>query len=313
MNRRSFAKLALSSSAAIPLASTVFGASGVPAGTPPFRLNFAPHYGHFKHSAGKNILDQIRFAQDQGFTAWEDNRMMRREPDEQRAIGDLLERLGMTMGTFVIYVDMVNPALTGHRLDVKSRARDPEAVGDMLRKQISKGIETAKRCRARWATFVPSAYDPSVPKEYQTANVADHLKACAELCEPNGLTLAIEPLNPVSHPGLFLQRISHARQICKMVASPSVKILNDLFHQQITEGNLISNLRQAWDEIAYIQVGDVPGRKQPGTGEINFAHIMKWLDDKGYSGIIGLEHGIQNREASGEQELIQAYRAIDPS
>ena len=239
--------------------------------------------------------------------------MMKREPAEQKAIGALLDQLGMTMGTFVIYVDMVNPALTGNRLDAKSRTRDPQAVRAMLEKQIAKGLDTAKRCGARWATFVPAAYDPSVSQEYQTANVVEHLKACAALCEPSGLTLVIEPLNSVSHPGVFLRRLSHAYQICKMVDSPNVKILNDLFHQQITEGNLISNLRQAWDEIAYIQIGDVPGRKEPGTGEINFANVMAWLSNKGYQGIIGMEHSIKNREPQGEQELIQAYRSIDPA
>jgi hydroxypyruvate isomerase len=96
-----------------------------------------------------------------------------------------------------------------------------------------------------------------------------------------------------------------------MVDSPSVKILDDLFHQQTTEGNLIANMKAAWDEIAYIQVGDVPGRKEPNTGEINFANIIHWLDEKGYEGIIGMEHGIKNREPEGEQALIQAYRSID--
>ena len=96
-----------------------------------------------------------------------------------------------------------------------------------------------------------------------------------------------------------------------MVDSPSVKILDDLFHQQTTEGNLIANMKAAWDEIAYIQVGDVPGRKEPNTGEINFAKIMSWLNKKGYKGVIGMEHGIKNREPEGEQKLIQAYRSID--
>lgn len=312
MNRRTFAKSAFAAAAASSFASSSLAASNARSDKAPFSLKFAPHDGHFKLSAGLNILDQIRYAADQGFTAWEDNRMMKREPDEQKAIGKTLESLDMTMGTFVIYVDMVNPVLTGNRLDGKSRTRDSKAVRSMLDKQISNGLEVAKRCGAQWATFVPGAADPSVPQEYQTANVVEHLKRCAELSEPAGITLVIEPLNNVSHPGLFLQRLSHAYQICKMVDSPSVKILNDLFHQQITEGNLISNMHQAWSEIAYIQVGDVPGGKQPGTGEINFAHIMRWLNEKGYEGVIGMEHGIKNREPEREMELIRAYREIDP-
>ncbi|MGY8695828.1 MAG: hydroxypyruvate isomerase family protein [Verrucomicrobiia bacterium] len=316
MNRRTFTRTAISAAAvaslpAITLANHHETNSGASHSKNSFKMKFAPHLGHFKHAAGKEILDQIRYAHDQGFTAWEDNRMPGREPSEQKAIGALLQQLGMTMGTFVIYVDMKNPVLSGNRLDASKRARDPKAVRELLRKKITAGIEVSKRCGAKWSTFVPAIADASVPLEYQTANVVDHLKFCAELCEPSGLTLILEPLNAVSHPGIFLQRISHAHQICKMVDSPSVKILDDLFHQQTTEGNLIANMKAAWDEIAYIQVGDVPGRKEPNTGEINFANIIHWLDEKGYEGIIGMEHGIKNREPEGEQALIQAYRSID--
>jgi len=317
MNRRTFAKTAMTAAVA-SLPAAAFGnhhetPSGGSRSNASFTMNFAPHNGQFKHSAGKEILDQIRYAYDQGFTAWEDNRMSKRELPDQKAIGKLLEQLGMTMGTFVIYVDVVNPVLTGNRLDVSKRSRDTKAARALLEKKILDGIEVAKRCGAKWATFIPGATDPSVPLEYQTANVVEHLKSCAGLCEPSGLTLLIEPLNNVSHPGVFLQRISQAHQICKMVSNPRLKILDDLYHQQITEGNLIANMRDAWDEIAYIQVGDVPGRKQPTTGEINFANIMKWLHEKEYQGLIGMEHGIENREAEGEQELIQAYRSIDAS
>jgi hydroxypyruvate isomerase len=121
----------------------------------------------------------------------------------------------------------------------------------------------------------------------------------------------LEPLNYLDHPGCLLQRIAHAHQICRMVGSPSVKILDDLYHQQITEGNLITNMIEAWDEIAYIQVGDVPGRKEPTTGEINYRHIFQWLHDRGYTGVIGMEHGLKNTGREGEQALIQAYRAVD--
>ena len=96
-----------------------------------------------------------------------------------------------------------------------------------------------------------------------------------------------------------------------MVGSPSVKILFDIYHQQVTEGNLVTNMTDAWDEIAYIQVGDVPGRKEPTTGEINYKHIFHWLQVRGYDGVIGMEHGLQNRGLEGEKALIAAYRAVD--
>ena len=99
--------------------------------------------------------------------------------------------------------------------------------------------------------------------------------------------------------------------ICQAVNSPSCKILDDLYHQQITEGNLIPNMDQAWSEIAYIQVGDNPGRKEPGTGEINYNNIFRHLHKKQYKGIVGMEHGNSIEGKEGEKALISAYLEVD--
>lgn len=272
---------------------------------------FAPNGRHFTNHVGKNVLDQIQYAYEQGFRGWEDNRMLEREKAEQDAMAHLFDKLGMTLGVFVAYGDFINPVMSGNRLDVTKKQRDKEAVRAMLTQKMKDAVELAKRVNAKWCTVVPTAQDPSVPHAYQTANVVEHLKYMAEICEPSGLTMVLEPLNYINHPGLFLQKTSHGHQICKMVDSPSCKILNDLYHQQITEGNLITNMEEAWDEIAYIQVGDVPGRKEPTTGEINYKKIFQWLNDKGYKGIIGMEHGISQKGAEGEEGLMAAYRSVD--
>ena len=95
------------------------------------------------------------------------------------------------------------------------------------------------------------------------------------------------------------------------MVSPSCKILFDIYHQQITEGNLIPNLDKSWEEIAYIQVGDNPGRKEPTTGEINYRNIFGRLHEKGYTGIIGREHGTSKKGKEGLKALLAAYRKID--
>lgn len=274
-------------------------------------MKFGPNARHFSHLAGENILDQIRFAHDQGFTAWEDNRAPRRPVEEQKAMGQLLEKLGMTMGVFVSYADFKNPTFTGQRLSRDERKRDPEAVRALVEGKMHEAVEVAKRLGATWTTIVPGAVDLSLLDEYQTQNTVELLKRCADILEPHGIVAVLEPLNRINHPGCFLQRVGQANQICKMVESPSVKILDDLYHQQITEGSLITNMIDAWDEIAYIQVGDVPGRKEPTTGEINYQHIFQWLHDRGYDGVIGMEHGISQSGADGERRLIEAYREVD--
>jgi hydroxypyruvate isomerase len=123
--------------------------------------------------------------------------------------------------------------------------------------------------------------------------------------------MVLEPLNFRDHPGMFLTEIPQAYMICKAVDSPSCKILFDMYHQQITEGNIIPNIDAAWDEIAYFQVGDVPGRNEPTTGEINYRRIFEHIQGKGYTGVLGMEHGKSREGIEGERALIDAYRQSD--
>jgi hydroxypyruvate isomerase len=176
---------------------------------------------------------------------------------------------------------------------------------------MKKGVETSKRVNCPWALLVPGRYDESLAWEYQTANVIENLRAGLEICEPAGLILVLEPLNPKDHPGLFLTRIPQAYAICRAVASPSCKILNDMYHQQITEGNLIPNIDMAWSELSAFHVGDSPGRNEPGTGEINYRNIFKHLYQKGYRGVLCMEHGHSLEGKKGERAVIDAYRACD--
>ena len=99
--------------------------------------------------------------------------------------------------------------------------------------------------------------------------------------------------------------------ICKAISRPSCKILFDIYHQQITEGNLIPNIDRCWDEIAYFQCGDNPGRKEPGTGEINFRNVFRHIHAKGFTGIVGMEHGKSDDSKVGEQAVIAAYVDAD--
>ena len=120
--------------------------------------------------------------------------------------------------------------------------------------------------------------------------------------------MVLEPLNPWrDHPGLFLTKVPQAYMICQAVGSPSCKILFDIYHQQITEGNLIPNIDRAWDEIAYFQMGDNPGRKEPTTGEINYKNVFQHIHGKGYTGVMGMEHGNSKpgdrRRAGGHRRL----------
>ena len=268
----------------------------------PFRLKYAPHFGMFRHHAGGDLVDQLEFVADEGFTAFEDNGMPGRPPEDQERIAKAMERLGLTMGVFVAHADMRNPTFVSAPADARER----------IEQDMKRAVEVAKRVNATWCTVVPGSYVKNREWGYQTANVIDNLRFAAEICEPAGLVMVLEPLNPWrDHPGLFLSKVPQAYAICRAVDSPSCKILDDLYHQQITEGNLIPNIDQAWSEIAYFQVGDNPGRKEPGTGEINYRRVFGHIHEKGFDGVVGMEHGNALPGKDGERALLDAYRAAD--
>jgi hydroxypyruvate isomerase len=107
---------------------------------------------------------------------------------------------------------------------------------------------------------------------------------------------------------MFLSKSPQAYEICKAVDSPSCKILFDIYHQQIQEGNLIPNIEKCWNEIAYFQIGDNPGRNEPTTGEINYKNVFKFISSKNYQGILGMEHGNSIEGKNGEQTVINTYQ-----
>ncbi len=158
-------------------------------------------------------------------------------------------------------------------------------------------------------TVVPGFFDRKQNMGMQTANVVDALRRGAEIFESHGLVMVLEPLSDT--PELFLRTSDQSYEICKAVKSPSCKILYDIYHMQRNEGNLMANIDATWDEIAYFQIGDNPGRKEPGTGEINYKNIFAHIHQKGYQGVLGMEHGVAGEGKAGEQALIEAYRRVD--
>jgi len=308
LRRRDFITASLASAAALAaprLAGTAWAGTArqAPAAAPGrrFRLNYAPSLGQFKAHAGTDLASQVAFAADEGFTAMFDNGLMNRPAADQEIIVRETQKRNMKLGPFVLLADFNNKNLV---------LRD-SGVRAMLQQKMRDGIETMKRTGVKQALLVPGRYDESLAWEYQTANVVDNLRACMDLCQPAGLVIVLEPLNPKNHPGLFLTRIPQAYQICRSVASPSCKIVNDIYHQQITEGNLIPNIEAGWDEIAAFHVGDNPGRKEPTSGEINFRNVFKYIHGRGYQGVLCMEHGQSKPGKEGERAVIDAYRACD--
>jgi hydroxypyruvate isomerase len=307
MERRDFVRLGTAAAAGVAasgLGTTAAHAEPAAAsGRAPFALDYAPHFGMFRANGGADVVDQLKWMADQGFRSLEDNGMRARSVADQERIAREMTRLGMRMGVFVL-----NPETAW----TTTFAAGTADFRTSFLKDVDDSIEVAKRVNAKWMTVVMGKYAPRLELEYQTAHSVEILRAAAERLESHGLVMVLEPLNRRDHPDLFLTRVPQAYQICRAVDSPSCKILFDIYHQQITEGNIIPNFDAAWGEVAYVQVGDNPGRKEPTTGEINYANIFAHLKRKGFTGVVGMEHGNSRPGAEGEMAVVNAYRAVDP-
>jgi len=301
MERREFLAAGVAAGAVVALAGAAQAQEPI-AARRGFKLKYAPHFGMFEAHAGKDHVDQLKFMHDEGFLAMEDNGMKGRPVEEQERIAREMARLGMTMGVFVAHADFDNVTF----------ASDKPEVREKLLQDVRDAVEVAKRVNAKWCTVVPGHIDLRLEWDYQTSHVIDNLRRAAEICEPAGLVMVLEPLNQwVDCPGIFLTKIPQAYMICRAVDSPCCKILFDMYHQQMMEGNIIPNMDRAWEQVAYFQVGDNPGRNEPTTGEMNYRNIFRHIHEKGYDGVVGMEHGNSKPGKEGERAVIDAYAACD--
>lgn len=306
-NRREFFKKAGLATGALAVASpAVFAASTktTPEPVGKFKLKYAPGFGMFEHHAGKDLIDQIKFMDDQGFRAIFDNGLAGRDAATQQKIFSALANRNMDLGPFVLYADF----------GVTSFVEDKQEVRELIKEKIALGVEVANRTGAKYALMVPGRFHDKLNWDYQTNNVIQNLRYCMEQLDAQNskLTIVLEPLNShVDHPGLFLTKIPQAYMICNAVNDPRCKIVNDLYHQQIQEGNLINNLKMAYKQIGAFHLGDNPGRNEPTSGEINYRNIFKTLHQMGYDGTLCMEHGKSIGGLEGEKAVLKAYRYCD--
>ena len=304
MQRKSFIQKSLlagtSLLAAGAASATSYRKKGWAGSGQPFNLNYGFHDGMFRNSAGNDFIDQIKFGYDQGFRSIEDNGMAKRPVEQQQKIGDTLAKLGMSMGVFVLDKG-------GNGANTIASGK-PEYL-EIFLKGCRQAVDISKRCNGKLTTVVPGDFERQLPIGIQTGNVIEALRRGAEILEPHGIIMVLEPLSDT--PDLFLRHSDQTYAICKAVNSPSCKILFDMYHMQRNEGNIMNNIDLTYNEIAYFQIGNNPGRKEPTTGEMDYKNIFKHIYNKGYKGILGMEHGNSQPGKEGESVLVKAYRDSD--
>jgi len=306
MNRKEFIRNGVLGGAALmSLPGRIFSQaprdSGGTEAAAPFNMKFSPDFDIF--NAGASLEEQLELGYEAGFRAWESTWLSRKTVEEQELIKRIMDRLGMEFGQFVGTMSFKEVTFAGRDESIRAR----------VLQEVRESVEVAKRMDTKYIHNVLGLADPKLPWDFQMANAIELLKKIAEIYEPHGLVMVMETMNhKINHPGLFLHEIPQAYAMAKAVGSPSVKILFDVYHVQIQEGNLMPTLDYAWDEIGYIQIGDTPGRKEPGTGEINFKNVLQHIHDKGYRGFVGLEHGLSQPGKEGTEIALKRYREVDP-
>jgi hydroxypyruvate isomerase len=279
----------------------VAGASATAQDTSPkgrFRLRYACELDWLGDTL--TWAQKVALYADNGFTAIEYNGLLKHSIEEVTNLRRLLDERSMDMGIFV-----ANPGGW-----TKAGVVDPQHHESFLA-EVRKSLEYHKVIKNRSATTLAGMALPGVSRSTQRRNCVLGLKKAADLLAGTDLALVVEPLNHIDHPGFFMTRADELAEVIAAVGSPNVRMLYDFYHLQVTQGNLIRDFRAYYDLVGYVQTGDVPGRKEPGTGEINYRNVFKAVYEQGYRGIVGCEHGHAQPGLDGLEKLFEAYRQAD--
>jgi len=238
-------------------------------------------------SQSRELSDRVRSAAALGYKAVESLHWLGRDLEAARAAVD---ETGCVISA--ILAESADKAANDQLVLGAMGIAHEDAHGAFLQ-AVGETLEAAKilRCRTIVVTAGSERFD--VPREAQRANIVEALRAALPIIAGSGVRLVLEPLNVlVDHAGYYLTTSHEGAQIIREVDSPQVRLLFDIYHQQITEGNLIRNIRQYINEIGHFHVGDVPGRKEPGTGEINYKNVFAAIAETGYEGYVVFECGL---------------------
>ncbi|MFM7783957.1 MAG: TIM barrel protein [Gammaproteobacteria bacterium] len=279
---------------------------------PRWKLRYAGHLGLrgpdlplFRHSAAStDPVDQIAFLAGIGFAGVQDNFLKLRPAAEQLRIGQALADHGLRMGSF-----NNNPAHWNRPL----WCDESEAARAILAAELDDSIAAAARTGARHLTCVTGDPGDTRPGAHRAAlsSMARNLRRLADRASDADLVLCVEPVAAAWIPGLLVATLDDALTVIREAAHPAVRLLFDVAHIETSDGEAFARLSAHWDAVALVQAADTPGRRDLGSGSLDWAAILAWLHAEGYAGLVEIEHQASEDSAAGEQALLERLRVVD--
>jgi len=273
-------------------------------------LRYASHLGYrapdtplYRHIVGSlDPVAHVEFAASLGFGGVQFAMARTREVAEQEAVARALARHGLEAGCIVYTGRDKLAAPLWSQSDGEARA--------LLAAELAGAYETAKRINSRYVAVLSGA-DPRLPLAYQRVAMTENLRWASDPADRAGVILCVESINRRSLPQMLIHHIGDAYEIVRAVDHPAVRLIFDTAHIQAMDGDLLNHLDACWEAIALVQIADNPGRLEPGSGELNFANILRHLHRRQYRGLIELEHDWSVPGQEAEQRGIESLRQLD--
>lgn len=275
-----------------------------------WRLRYAPHLGYrppFRPQFGGLVgtddrVAHVRFAAEQGLAGVLYASARSRPVQEQERVGRALADAGLEAGCLLY---------TGFEQIRDTRwGRTGREARDWIGAELRSAVEAAERVGAT-RLVVLGGSDPAVTREAQVEAFVDNLRFGADLAGRAGMVLCLETLDRQRVPGMLLHHIADAQAIVRRVAHPHVRLVFDTAHVHAMDGDVVSRLTEVWDAVEVMQLADSPGRLQPGTGEIDFAGVLRLAATRGYAGLVELEYDWHPPGAATERAGLEALRRLD--
>ena len=263
----------------------------------------APDTPLYRHIVGSlDPVAHVEFAASLGFSGVQYAMAKLRPLAEQEAVARALARHGLEAGCMIYTGRDKLAAPLWSRSDAEARA--------LLAAELAGAFETAKRISSRYVAILSGA-DPRLPLAYQQTAMTDNLRWAADLADRAGVILCVESINRRSLPNMLIHHIGDAYEIVSAVDHPRVRLIFDTAHIQAMDGDLLSHLDACWDTVALVQIADNPGRLEPGSGELNFANILRFLYLRGFQGLVELEHDWSLPSRDTERRGLEFLRQLD--